>query len=66
MGDPAAAQNPRAFGRVKDAGLTGADAFFGGKQLDLGAWAAEKYRIGGSSDEGPSSEEDGGDTRRDV
>jgi len=36
------------------------------KQLDLGAWAAEKYRIGGSSDEGPSSEEeDGTDGRRD-
>ncbi|KVD45470.1 hypothetical protein WS89_18190 [Burkholderia sp. MSMB1072] len=35
------------------------------KQLDLGAWAAEKYRIGGASDEGPSSEEDGADGRRD-
>ncbi|KWF24502.1 DNA gyrase inhibitor YacG [Burkholderia pseudomultivorans] len=34
------------------------------KQLDLGAWAAEKYRIGGS-DDAPLSDEDGTDDRRD-
>ena len=33
----AAAQHPRAFGGVKDAGLTGTDALFGVQQLDLGA-----------------------------
>ncbi|ABX16507.1 MULTISPECIES: DNA gyrase inhibitor YacG [Burkholderia] len=34
------------------------------KQLDLGAWASEKYRIGGS-DDAPLSDEDGTDERRD-
>ena len=34
------------------------------KQLDLGAWAAEKYRIG-STDDAPLSEEDEADRRRD-
>jgi endogenous inhibitor of DNA gyrase (YacG/DUF329 family) len=33
------------------------------KQLDLGAWAAEKYRIGGT-DDGPASEEDESDQPR--
>ena len=34
------------------------------KQLDLGAWAAEKYRIGSTYD-APLSEEDEADRRRD-
>ncbi|MGS0895261.1 DNA gyrase inhibitor YacG [Burkholderia stagnalis] len=34
------------------------------KQLDLGAWAAEKYRIGGSDDT-LSSDEDGTENRQD-
>ncbi|CAN0618360.1 DNA gyrase inhibitor YacG [Burkholderia multivorans] len=34
------------------------------KQLDLGAWAAEKYRIGGS-DDAPLSEESEQDAHRD-
>ena len=34
------------------------------KQLDLGAWADEKYRIG-STDDAPLSEEDEADRRRD-
>ncbi|AHI63526.1 DNA gyrase inhibitor YacG [Burkholderia thailandensis] len=29
------------------------------KQLDLGAWAAEKYRIGGTDDEAPSEDDAG-------
>jgi uncharacterized protein len=28
------------------------------KQIDLGAWAAEKYRIGGNEQEGASSDEE--------
>ena len=40
MRDPAAAQHPRALGRVKDAGLAGADALFGVQKLDLGALRA--------------------------
>lgn len=32
------------------------------KQIDLGAWAAEKYRIGGADDdEAPSDDAPGGD-----
>jgi endogenous inhibitor of DNA gyrase (YacG/DUF329 family) len=34
------------------------------KQIDLGAWAAEKYRIG-STDDAPLSEEDEADGRSD-
>ncbi|WP_179404911.1 DNA gyrase inhibitor YacG [Burkholderia guangdongensis] len=34
------------------------------KQLDLGAWAAEKYRIGSTGDE-PSSEESDSNERGD-
>ncbi|HVE06172.1 MAG TPA: DNA gyrase inhibitor YacG [Paraburkholderia sp.] len=29
------------------------------KQIDLGAWAAEKYRIGGTDDEPPADEAPG-------
>ena len=31
------------------------------KQIDLGAWAAEKYKIGGSEQEASSDETPGGD-----
>jgi endogenous inhibitor of DNA gyrase (YacG/DUF329 family) len=31
------------------------------KQIDLGAWAAEKYKIGGTDQDAPSDETPGGD-----
>ncbi|SDD97006.1 DNA gyrase inhibitor YacG [Paraburkholderia lycopersici] len=34
------------------------------KQMDLGAWAAEKYRIGGADDETPPEDAPPGDTRQ--
>jgi len=34
------------------------------KQIDLGAWAAEKYRIGGNEDETPPEDAPPTDTRQ--
>ncbi|TDV34999.1 hypothetical protein C7405_10628 [Paraburkholderia caballeronis] len=34
------------------------------KQIDLGAWAAEKYRIGSTDDEPPTDEAPPVDTRQ--
>jgi uncharacterized protein len=34
------------------------------KQIDLGAWAAEKYRIGGADDETPPEDAPPTDTRQ--
>ena len=31
------------------------------KQIDLGAWAAEKYKIGSTDEEAPSDDEPSGD-----